>query len=187
MRKLIAGLALTTAAAALAAATTAPAQATGAPRPRHQHLHAWTLLNYRGPGPLPDERFTAQAEAHTTTGDDARGHATVQHVFPDQSVVRAEVTIDCLVTGADGAVTVTGPIESLHFTVPAGQEEPTPAPSTWHPETSLTFYPADASGEQRVGWAGADALDYDAPAKGAKCRPTAPDSWVIRGGYTLHG
>ncbi|MGW2252111.1 hypothetical protein ACWCXH_18200 [Kitasatospora sp. NPDC001660] len=183
MRKLIAGLALT---AAAAATTAVPAQAAEAAHPRHQHLHAWTLLDDRGPGPTPNERLTARVDARTTTGHDARGHATVQHVFPNKAVVRAEIAVDCLTTDADGAVTVTGPIESLHFTVPAGVPEPTPAPSTWHPETGLTFYPADASGERRVGWTGANALDYSAPAQGAKCRATAPNTWVVEGGYTLH-
>ncbi|MQS13436.1 hypothetical protein F7Q99_14460 [Streptomyces kaniharaensis] len=186
MRKFAAGIALTTAVTALTgtAASAAPAHATE--HARHQRLHAWTLLNDRGTGPTPHERLTTMVDARTTDGHEARGHATVRHAFPDGGVVRVEISIDCLTTGADGAVTVTGPIESIHFTVPPGGTQPAPAPSTWHPETSLTFYPADVTGERRVGWSGANALDYSAPAKATKCGPTAPNTWVIKGGYTLH-
>ncbi|MBV6697016.1 hypothetical protein [Kitasatospora aureofaciens] len=165
----------------MAAATAVPAQAAEATRPHHQSLHAWALLNEHGPGPNPGERLTARVDARTTSGHEARGHATVQHVFPGNHIVRVEIDIDCLTTDGD-AVTVTGPVESIHFTVPEGETPPPPAPSTWHPETGLTFYPADESGEQRVGWAGANARDYSAPAQATKCGPTAPSDWVIQGG-----
>ncbi|MFI6447981.1 hypothetical protein [Kitasatospora sp. NPDC050543] len=183
MRKLIAGIALTTAVTAVT--TTAASAAPAAETTRHQSLHAWTLLNDRGPGPTPPgERLTARVDARTTAGREARGHATIQHVFPGGSTVRVEMSIDCLTTNG-AAVTVTGPIDSLHFTVPAGQTQPDPAPSTWHPETALTFYPADEHGEHQVGWAGANALDYSAPAKATKCTPTEPNTWIIQGGFTL--
>ncbi|MGW7458440.1 hypothetical protein [Streptomyces sp. NPDC054797] len=105
-------------------------------------------------------------------------------MFPEGHIVRVEMSIDCLTT--DGAaVTVTGPIDSLQFTVPAGETPPPAAPSTWHPETGLTFYPADEHGERQVGWAGANAQDYSAPAKATKCMPTEPHTWVIQGGFIL--
>ncbi|WP_441247980.1 hypothetical protein [Kitasatospora sp. McL0602] len=181
MRKLIAAIALTT--AVTAATTTAASAAPAAETTRHQNLHAWTLLNENGPGPNPGERLTALVDARNTDGR-ARGHATVQHVFPGNHIVRVEFSIDCL-TADGGAVTVTGPIDSIHFTVPAGETPPPAAPSTWHPETGLTFYPADGNGGRRVGLAGANALDYSAPAKATKCRPTEPDTWVIQGGFSL--
>ncbi|WP_369776450.1 hypothetical protein [Streptomyces sp. R33] len=138
-----------------AAITTAAPAAPAVETTRHQSLHAWTLLNEHGPGPNPGERLTARVVARTTTGDQARGHATIQHVFLGGRIVKVEMSIDCLTT--DGAaVTVTGPIDALQFTVPAGETPPPAAPSTWHPETGLTFYPADEHGERQVGWAGAD-------------------------------
>jgi hypothetical protein len=182
MRKLIAGIALTTAVTAVTttAATAAPATETT----RQQRLHAWTLLNEHGPGPNPGERLTARVNARTTTGDQARGHATVRHVFPGGYIVQVDMSIDCLIT--DGAaVTVTGPVDSIHYTVPAGVNPPPTPPSTWHPETGLTFYPSDENGQRRVGWAGANALEPNAPARATKCTPTKPNTWVVQGGYTL--
>ncbi|GAA1143231.1 hypothetical protein F4556_005846 [Kitasatospora gansuensis] len=182
MRKLIAAVALTTAVTAVG--TTAASAAPAADSTRHQSLHAWTLLNEHGPGPNPGERLTVRVEAHANAGHQARGRAVVEHVFPGGYAVRGEMSIDCLST--DGAaVTVTGPLESLHFTVPAGENPPPAPPSTWHPEAGLTFYPADEHGERRVGWSGANALDYSAPAQATKCMPTAPSTWVIQGGFTL--
>ncbi|MEU1630294.1 hypothetical protein ABZ746_34360 [Streptomyces sp. NPDC020096] len=57
MRKLIAGIALTTAVTAVT--TTAASAAPAAETTRHQSLHAWTLLNEHGPGPNPGEQLTA--------------------------------------------------------------------------------------------------------------------------------
>jgi hypothetical protein len=182
MRKLIAAITLTTALTALTitAASAAPATETSS----HRSLQAWTLLNEHGPGPNPGERLTARVDAHAANGH-TRGHATIQHVFGGNRIVRVEMTIDCLTTTDGGAVTVTGPIESVHYTVPAGEHPPPAPPSTWHPETGLTFYPSDEHGERQVGWAGANALDFSAPSKATKCMPTEPNTWVIQGGYTL--
>ncbi|MFJ8311035.1 MULTISPECIES: hypothetical protein [unclassified Streptomyces] len=183
MRKLIAGIALTTAVTALT--TTTASAAPAAEITRHQSLHAWTLLNEHGPGPNPGERLTARVDARTTNGRQARGHATVQHVFPGGHIVRVDMSVDCLTTDGGGAVTVTGPLGSIHYTVPAGENPPPTPPSTWHPETGLTFYPSDEQGERRVGWAGANAQDFSAPAKATKCAPTKPDTWVIEGSFAL--
>ncbi|MGW4894041.1 hypothetical protein ACWEQL_17485 [Kitasatospora sp. NPDC004240] len=183
MRKLVAGIALVTAVTAVT--TTAAAAAPATTTARHQSLHAWALMNDRGPGPTPaGERLTARVDARSKDGV-ARGHATVQHVFPGNRIVRAEIDVACLTTTADGAVTVTGPIESLTFTVPEGETPPAPAPSTWHPETGLTFYPADGDGVIRVGWAGADALDYTAPPRATRCGATEASLWVFAGGYSF--
>ncbi|TDU79993.1 hypothetical protein EDD91_6822 [Streptomyces sp. KS 21] len=43
----------------------------------------------------------------------------------------------------------------------------------------------DENGQCQVGWAGANALDFDAPAKAGDCMPTEAGTWVIKGGFTL--
>ncbi|MER7848020.1 hypothetical protein ABTZ03_29215 [Kitasatospora sp. NPDC096077] len=197
MRKLTVALALATAAAALAAGTAGPASAApeaGGPAAagRHLTLHSWTLLNEHGPGPNPGERLTALVDARTVGGGAgsgatgpgrARGHAVAQHVFDKDGTVRVEFDIDCLTVDADGAVTVTGPIESVTLTRVGGQ--PTVSHPDWHPQAGLTFYPADGNGERRVGWAASDTEHPDAPARVTSCTPVPADLWVIDGGTVL--
>ncbi|MER7750790.1 hypothetical protein [Kitasatospora sp. NPDC097643] len=196
MRKFTAGLAIATALTAVIAGTAgtasaAPARAQApapAPTPaaaaahHGMSLHSWTLLNERGPGPNPASRLTARVDARTTADGRTRGHAVVEHVFFGEGTVHAEFDVDCLTTDG-GAITVTGPISSVITTPVGGPADP--SPSGWHPETGLTFYPADASGEQRVGWAGADRLHPEAPARATKCGPTPASLWVVEGGAVL--
>ncbi|MCX4745787.1 hypothetical protein OG455_09665 [Kitasatospora sp. NBC_01287] len=187
MRKLIAAIALTTTVAA-AGTTAGTAAASAAPLPApdatgRMSLRGWALLNEHGPGPNPGERLTARVDARTTDGR-TRGHATVTHVFDNEGSVRVEISVDCLT--ADGSATVvTGSVDSATFTVPAGRPPLPPEPSTWHPEAALTFYPADANGERRVGWSIASTADPAVPPSVTKCAPTAPDLWTVQGGFAL--
>ncbi|MFF2568811.1 hypothetical protein [Streptomyces sp. NPDC058084] len=185
MRKLIAAAALVTAAVALvsgtAAAAPVPVPAPAPARAEYLSLRSWTLLNEHGPGANPGERLTARVDARTVGGR-TRGHAVVQHEFIGEGTVRVEFDVDCLTTG-HGAVTVTGLVTTATAT-PVGGRPPTTGPAGWHPETGLTFYPADEHGERRVGWAGADLSDPGKPSRATMCTPVPADLWVI-GGRTV--
>ncbi|WP_328928895.1 hypothetical protein OG429_32915 [Streptomyces sp. NBC_00190] len=184
MRKRTTCVALVTAAVALVVGTAGGAAAAPVPVPAEQlALRSWTLLNEHGPGANPGERLTAWVDARTVDGR-TRGHAVVQHVFIGKGTVRVEFDVDCL-TSDGGAVTVTGPVATATAT-PADGRPPTTGPAGWHPETGLTFYPADEHGERRVGWAGADLLDPSKPARATKCTPLPADLWVIEGRTVVH-
>ncbi|MEU9042470.1 MULTISPECIES: hypothetical protein [unclassified Kitasatospora] len=184
MRKPITAIALATAATALSAGTAIAAPASApAPAADHLRLHSWTVLNEHGPGPNPGERLTAWVDARTVDGR-TRGHAVVQHEFIGTGTARVEFDIDCLTADAGGAVTVTGPVGTATVTPVNGPA--TTGRAGWHPETGLTFYPADASGEHRVGWAGADFLHPDAPARATRCTPVPAGLWVIEGRTAVH-
>ncbi|MET8625747.1 hypothetical protein ABZW30_18695 [Kitasatospora sp. NPDC004669] len=182
MRKPTAAVALATAVTALAAGTAGTAAAAPVPA-GHLALHSWTLLNEKGPGPNPGERLTALVDARTVHGR-TRGHAVVQHVFDKDGTIRVEFDIDCLTVGKDGAITVTGPTGTATAT-PIGDGPVTTGPAGWHPETGLTFYPAGADGERRVGWAGANLIDPTKPAQATKCTAVPASEWVIEGGTVL--
>ncbi|MFI6148726.1 hypothetical protein [Streptomyces sp. NPDC051109] len=183
-RKLITTVAIATAALALVAGSTGASAAAPAPVPTdHLALRSWTLLNEHGPGPNPGEWLTARVDARTVDGR-TRGHAVVQHVFTGKGTVRVEFEVDCLNTDS-GAVTITGPVATATAT-PADGGPATTGPAGWHPETGLTFYPADEHGERRVGWAGADLLDPSRPARATKCTPIPAGLWVIGGRTVVH-
>ncbi|MEU3844940.1 hypothetical protein AB0E88_33535 [Streptomyces sp. NPDC028635] len=183
MRKLTAAVALGTAATALLTGTATTAAA-ATPRVPAEHLavHSWTLLNEHGPGANPGERLTARVDARAVGGH-ARGHAVVEHVFIGKGTIRVEFDVDCL-TLDGGAVTVTGPVDTATATPVDGS--PTTGPAGWHPETGLTFYPADQQGERRVGWAGADLVDPTKPARATKCTPVPAGLWVTEGRTVVH-
>ncbi|MFD8599373.1 hypothetical protein ACFV1L_30660 [Kitasatospora sp. NPDC059646] len=151
---------------------------------RHLGVHSWTLLNQGGPGPNPGQRLTARVEARTENGRTG-GHAVVEHVFDGEGTVRVEFDVDCLVVDG-GAVTVTGPVAGAVAT-PADGSAPTTGPAGWHPETGLTFYPADAQGRLRAGWAGADLLHPENPPRATRCTPVPASAWVIGGRTVVHG
>ncbi|MGK4580187.1 hypothetical protein [Kitasatospora sp. HPMI-4] len=193
MRRLLLAVAIVTAVSAAAA----PA-ASAAPKPehgRHASLRGWARLEPNSTVPSKTEMLTLKVDAHAGNrpGVDpapATGHATIQHVFLNadgswQGTVRAEVSVDCLVTGGPSSV-VTGVVDSLSFTVPPGQPElPQPA-STWHPETAFSFY-TDGNGHNRVGWAIPKYDDPTAPPAATRCvTPAARDSdfYVVNGGFT---
>ncbi|MFH8381223.1 hypothetical protein ACH4E7_09785 [Kitasatospora sp. NPDC018058] len=178
MRKPTAAVALATAITALAAGTAGTASAAPAPA-EHLALHGWTLLNDKGPGPNPGERLTAQVSARTVDGR-ARGHVVVQHVFEKDGTVRAEFDVDCLTVDGAGAVTVTGPITQIVVTPLGG--EPRPFDPGRHPEAGVTFYPADAQGERRVGW---ERTNPEMHTEVVKCGAVPAGLWVIDGGTVL--
>ncbi|MEV7597972.1 hypothetical protein AB0O91_11395 [Kitasatospora sp. NPDC089797] len=213
MRKLTTALALATAVTALAAGTAgtaaaAPGPAGAVPAARRLALHSWTLLNEHGPGPNPGERLTARVDARTVDGHGdgrhgdgrqedggradqggvhagpARGHAVVQHVFDADGAVRVEFTVNCLTVDGSGAVTVTGPIESV--TVTRRGDRPVVSRPSWGPLAGLTYYPADGSGERRVGWAASDYQHPEALARVTGCTPIPAGLWIIDGGTVLH-
>ncbi|MGW4382228.1 hypothetical protein [Kitasatospora sp. NPDC004531] len=183
MRKYVSAALAAAATATLIAAAAGPAAA-AQDSGRHLGVHSWTLLNQNGPGPNPGQRFTAQVEARTDNGR-TRGHVVAQHVFDGEGTVRVEFDVDCLVVDG-GVVTVTGPVASALVT-PADGGAPTTGPAGWHPETGLSFYPADAEGHLRVGWAGADLLHPENPPRATKCTPTPANAWVIAGRTVVHG
>ncbi|MFF9814933.1 hypothetical protein [Streptomyces sp. NPDC014006] len=183
MRKLTVAVALVTAAVALLSGTAGTAAAARPPVPaEHLAVRSWTLLNEHGSGANPGERLTAWVDARTV-GERTGGRAVVEHVFFGQGTVRVEFDVDCL-TLDGGAVTVTGPVTTATAT-PAGRPATT-GPADWHPETGLTFYPSDAHGEHRAGWAGADLSDPTRPARATKCAPVAAGLWVIGGRTVVH-
>ncbi|MFD7015101.1 hypothetical protein [Streptomyces sp. NPDC059161] len=183
MRELTTTAALVSATVALVAGTTGAAAAAPVPAPaQHLALRSWTLLNEHGPGANDGERLTARVDARTVDGR-TRGHAVVQHVFIGTGTVRVEFDVDCLAVDG-GAVTVTGPVATATAT-PVGGGPATTGPTGWHPETGLTFYPADEHGERRVGWAGANLLDPSKPAGATKCTPVPAGLWVIGGGTVV--
>lgn len=187
MRRLTTTVALVASALALVAGTAGAAGAAGAtpvPVPAENlTLLSWTLLNEHGPGANPGERLTAWVEARNVDGR-TRGHAVVQHVFIGEGTVRVEFDVDCLNTDG-GAVTVTGPVATATVT-PVGGGPATTGPAGWHPETGLTFYPADEHGERRVGWAGADLSDPSKPGRATQCAPVPAGLWVIGGRTVVH-
>ncbi|MFG3226571.1 hypothetical protein ACGF07_17530 [Kitasatospora sp. NPDC048194] len=182
MRTPAAAVALAAAVTALVAGTAGTAAAAPGAAD-HLELHSWTLLNPHDAGPNPGQRLTATVDARADRGH-ARGHAVVQHVFIGTGTVRVEFDVDCLTVGSDGSVTVTGPTRTASA-VPDDGGPATTGPAGWHPETGLTFYPADERGERRVGWAGADLRDPSKPARASRCTPVPASDWVIGGGTVL--
>ncbi|WP_404870120.1 hypothetical protein ACI1MP_31820 [Kitasatospora griseola] len=162
-----------------AAGPAAAAQDSG----RHLSVHSWTLFNQSGPGPNPGQRFTARVEARTEHGRTS-GHVIAEHVFDGEGTARVEFDVDCLVVDG-GVVTVTGPVTSASAT-PADGSAPTTGPAGWHPETGFSFYPADAEGHLRAGWAGADLLHPENPPRATRCTPTPANIWVIGGRTVVH-
>ncbi|MGW6912971.1 hypothetical protein ACWGB8_03965 [Kitasatospora sp. NPDC054939] len=191
MRKAVLGCAVAVLAAPLLVAPAAEA----ASRPTGG-LHGWARLDPYSSTPGAD-RLTLTIDARTRHRPApgrpaaARGHAAIEHEFPNPdgttSTVRIEVAVDCLVT--TGATTaVTGRVESLRFTVPPGHEQPPGPAAGWRPETVFSLY-TDDSGQRRVGWPLLpDYQDPTAPSTARRCEapePTAADLHLVEGGFRL--
>ncbi|MFD0273682.1 hypothetical protein ACFVHB_07155 [Kitasatospora sp. NPDC127111] len=189
MRMILAGVAVLTAVsvAAAPAAAAAAGPKTG--------LRGWARMDPHGPVAGQDRLTLAlDARSRHRAGSEpgstrARGHATIQHAFPNEdgtfSTNRIEIDVDCLVTENGRTTAVTGTVRSLTFIVPPGHEQPTARPD-WHPDTAFSFS-TDANGRQRVGWSIPPYNDPTAPPAATRCvapLPAPTDFYLVEGGFT---